>query len=676
MWIICGSHFPLFPASSRMSPAVMIPLSRRFSTVACPVSFLPRQKFQPRPANFCDPFSEINNQSKLLESSLISTLDECIGIGQVKQVHGHVFRKGLDQSCYVLSKLVRTLTKLGVPMDRYPLRIIEPVQYRNPFLWTAVIRGYAVQGSLAVAVSMYGRMREEGIRPVSFTFSALLKACGLVNDVNLGQQFHAQSIILGQFASDLYVGNTMIDMYVRCGCLDCARKVFDEMPERDLISWTELIVAYARAGDMVSADELFEGLVAKDMVAWTAMVTGFAQNARPWKALEYFRKMQDSGIGIDEVTLVGVISACAQLGATKYGDWVRDIARKSGFDPSHDVVVGSALIDMYSKCGKVDDALKVFESMNAKNVFSYSSMIMGFAMHGRAQAAIDLFHHMVTKTTIKPNDVTFIGVLTACSHTGLVEQGRQIFVSMRETLGIEPTANLSTCMVDLLGRAGRLDEALELIKSMSIEQHGVVWGALLGACKIHNNPDVADIAAQHLFELEPDAIGNYILLSNVYASAGDWDGVMRVRKLIREKGLKKNPASSWVEDNKGQMHEFFASNLTHPMYNEIKETLEKLLERLKAIGYRPDLSSVPYDVNDDEKMRILEMHSEKMALAFSLQTTGGDSSIRIMKNLRICEDCHLFMRLASEVTGREITVRDKMRFHHFRSGACSCGDFW
>ncbi|XP_010543068.1 PREDICTED: pentatricopeptide repeat-containing protein At5g44230-like [Tarenaya hassleriana] len=654
----------------------MVIIPRRFSTAARSISLLPRQSFQPRPIKFSDPFSDIHHQRKLLESSLISTLDDCVGIDQVKQVHGHVLRRGLDQSCYVLAKLVRTLTKLRVPMDPYPRRVIEPVRYRNPFLWTAVIRGYVIQGSLVEAISMYGRMRKEGIGPVSFTFSSLLKACGSVSDVNLGRQIHGQTIILGQYSSDLYVGNTMIDMYVKCQCLDCARKVFDEMQERDVISWTELIAAYAKAGDMESAEELFHGLPAKDMVAWTAMLTGFAQNAKPMKAIEFFEKMQDSGIGIDEVTLVGVISACAQLGATKYADRIRDIAQKSGYDPSDHVLVGSALIDMYSKCGKVDDALTVFEAMNEKNIFSYSSMILGFAIHGRAQAAIDLFHHMVTQTTIKPNTVTFIGVLTACSHAGLVDQGCQIFAAMPETFGVEPTADLYTCMVDLLGRAGRLDEALELIKTMPAKPHGGVWGALLGACKIHKDPNVAEIAAHNLFELEPDAIGNYILLSNVYASAGDWKGVARVRKLIREKGLRKKPASSWVEDKEGQIHGFFAGDTNHPRHEEIKQTLEKLLERLKTIGYQPELSSVPYDVSEDEKMRILVMHSEKLALAFSLLTTSGDSPIRIMKNLRICEDCHLFMRLASEVTGREITVRDNMRFHHFWNGACSCGDFW
>ncbi|XP_034224055.1 pentatricopeptide repeat-containing protein At5g44230 isoform X2 [Prunus dulcis] len=514
-----------------------------------------------------------------------------------------------------------------------------------------------------------------GNGPVSFTFSALFKACGDVLDVNLGRQIHAQTILVGGFAADLYVGNTMIDMYVKCGFLDCGRKVFDEMPDRDVVSWTELIVAYTKIGDMGSARELFEGLPVKDMVAWTAMVTGYAQNARPRDALDCFERMQGAGVGTDEITLVGLISACAQLGASKYANWVRDIAEKSGFGPTENVLVGSALIDMYSKCGSLDEAYKVFQGMKERNVFSYSSMILGFAMHGRANAAIELFHEMLT-TEIRPNRVTFIGVLTACSHAGMVDQGRQLFATMEKYYNVVPSADHYTCMVDLLGRAGRLEEALELVETMPIAAHGGVWGALLGACRIHGNPDIAQIAANHLFELEPDSIGNHVMLSNIYASAGRWADVSGVRKMMKEKGLKKNPAYSWVETKKGVIHEFCAGETNHPEYAEIKKALDDLLNRLQAHGYQPNLNSAAYDLGIEERKRILMSHSEKLALAYALVSTDSGSTIKIMKNIRICDDCHVFMCGASQVAGREIVVRDNMRFHHFSNGKCSCGNFW
>ncbi|XP_071735297.1 pentatricopeptide repeat-containing protein At5g44230-like [Rutidosis leptorrhynchoides] len=613
-------------------------------------------------------------QTKILESHLVSLLDSCKNVNQAKQIHAHVIRKRLDQCCYVITKLIRVLTDtFKVPIDPYPRRTFQQVKYPNPFLYTALIRGYAVQGSLVESITMYNLMRRKGIGPVSFTFTALLKGCSGDCGVDLGVQIHGQVVRIGAFSCDLYVGNTLIDMYVRCELLGDARKVFDEMSDRDVISWTSLIVAYARHGDMEEARELFDGLPVKDMVAWTTMVMGFSQNAKPREALKYFDKMVDARVETDEVTLTSVISACAQLGATKYANWIRDVADRAGFGPTYNVVIGSALIDMYAKCGCIEEARNVFDVMTEKNVYSYSSLILGYAVHGCAQEAINLFEKMV-KTDIKPNKVTFLGVLSACSHAGLVQQGRNFFESMEKNYGVTRNADHYTCMVDLLGRAGLIDDAYDVIKTMPITPHASVWGALLGACRVHVNPDIAEIAANKLFELEPRAIGNYILLSNTYASAQKWKDVSRIRALFRSKGLKKNPASSWIEGAKGVIHEFFAGDMTHPRAYEIKKELQDLLGRLELDGYSPVLSSAPYDVSDDEKRRILSGHSEKLALAYGLLVDCG--VIRIVKNVRICEDCHVVMCGASKISGREIIVRDNMRFHHFRDGVCSCNNFW
>ncbi|KAK4840756.1 hypothetical protein QYF36_017399 [Acer negundo] len=314
------------------------------------------------------PFSQLQQQRKLLESELITILDGCNDLHQIKQVHARILYNGLNQCCYVLTKFIRMLAKFNVPMETYPRLVFDQVRYRNPFLWTSLIRGYLLQGSLKESIVLYGSMRKEGIDPVSFTFSALFKACSEVLDVGLGRQIHTQTILVGGFTSDLYVGNTLIDMYVKCGCLGCGRKVFDEMPDKDVISWTELINGYAKGGDMESAAALFDGLPLKDMVAWTAMVTGYAQNAKPGEAIQYFERMQNAGIETDEVTLVGVISACAQLGVVKYANW--------------------------------------------------------------GHAALKLFHEMA-ETDIRPNRVTFVGVLTACSHMGFVEQGRQCDLNLK-----------------------------------------------------------------------------------------------------------------------------------------------------------------------------------------------------------------------------------------------------
>ncbi|VFQ75468.1 unnamed protein product [Cuscuta campestris] len=597
------------------------------TTIPVPRLYDPRSP-QPDPDKPFVPFSKLRER-KLLETHLVSLLDVCNSLPQIRQVHAQAIRRGVDQCCYVLTKLIRSLTKINVPVDPYPRLAFEMVEDRNPFLWTAMIRGYSMQGSLEEAVKMYGLMRLEGLSPVSFTFTALLKACGDDLAVELGRQIHGQCVKAGLLREEGVRRNAS---------------------ERR--SWTSLTLAYAKCGDMDAAVELFDEMPFKDMVAWTTVVTGLAQNGRPKEAIELFCKMQNAGVQVDDVTLSGVISACAQLGSSQHAEWIRDVAEKSGYGPADHVVIGSALIDMHSKCGSLESACEVFEQMKEKNVFSYSSMILGFAMHGHASSALHLFRRML-RTDVKPNDVTFLGVLLACSYSGLVEQAKHFFHLMENKYGIKPEVNHYACLVDVLGRAGELQQALDLIHEMPIKPNGGVWGALLGGCRIHSNPEVAEIAANHLFELEPDGIGNFVLLSNIYASAG-----------------------SWVEGDGGAIHEFYAGDSSHPMSGEIMRVLGDVAGQLGLVGYEPNLGCVPYALKEEEKKRILMSHSEKLALGYVLLTTGTTSEIKIMKNLRICEDCHSFMCGVSGLTGRVIMVRDNKRFHHFRNGSCSCANFW
>ncbi|KAK7400139.1 hypothetical protein VNO78_11339 [Psophocarpus tetragonolobus] len=614
---------------------------------------------------------------RVLEWEVVRIMEGCGGrLNEVKQVHGHIYRSNLEQCSYVMTKLLRLVTRLpDVPLNSYPRLLFAQVHNPNPFLWAALIRAYTLRGSLSQAVHFFCSMRKQRITPLSFTFSALFSASAALRHASLGAQLHAQTLLLGGFLSDLYVNNSIIHMYVQCGFLPSARHLFNEMPARDVVSSTPLIVAYTRTGHISAARDLFHQLPVKDIVAWTAMLTGYAQNALPHHALQLFQQFRLQGLLIDEVTLIGAISACAQLGTSNYANWIRGIAETSGFGPASNVLVGSSLIDMYSKCGNVEVAYNVFKGMTDRNVFSYSSMIVGFAIHSRPRAAIKLFYDML-ETHIKPNHVTFLGVLTACSHAGLVEQGQHLFATMEKCYGIAPTLQLYACMADLLARAGYMEEALRLVQTMPMEPDGAVWGALLGASYVHGNPDVAEIASKHLFKLEPNNIGNYLLLSKIYASAGRWDDVSRVRKLIREKNLKKSPGWSWVETKNGMIHKFVAGDVKHPEISRIKMELNDLLDRLKGIGYQPNLGSVPYDINDKEKRLLLTTHSEKLALAFGLLSTDAGSTIKIMKNLRICEDCHIVMSGASKVTGRKIVVRDNTRFHHFFNGTCSCSNFW
>ncbi|XP_020580355.1 pentatricopeptide repeat-containing protein At5g44230 [Phalaenopsis equestris] len=615
---------------------------------------------------------------RALDSLLFSAISSSSSVLQLRQIHALLHRFGLHASSFLVAKLLRRFTDFGIlPPNPYPSLIFSQVPSPNSFLWTAFIRSHSPFLSSASTdadspLAVYSLMRRQSPPPppLSFTFTALLKSAQCISD---GIQIHAQTISIGGFDSDLFVLNTLIDMYIRSGHLSHARQVFDEMPVRDVLSWTSLVVAYSRNGDMDSAAGLFHLSPVKDLVAWTAMISGYSQNAKPREALVVFKEMQAAGVVFDDVSLVGAINACAQLGTCSYASWIRQVVDQACIPLN--AFIGSAMIDMYAKCGLIDDAQHVFGQMSDKDVYSYSAMISGLAAHGRADEAICLFEFMVRHTDVRPNRVTFVGVLTACSHANLVEKGRHYFLMMNE-YRITPDAGHYTCMVDLLGRAGLVDEARKLVQSMLVEPNGAVWGALLGACRIHVKPDIARIASEHIFKLEPDCIGNYIVLSNIYASAGMLNEVSNIRKMIRERGLRKNPASSWMESGDGVIHEFFAGDDLHPRSKEIKEVLENLLQRLRLVGYVPLLSSIVYDMSDDEKERILKGHSEKLALAFGVLTTAVGGVIRIMKNIRICEDCHLVMKMSSGVIEREIVIRDSLRFHHFKRGACSCHDFW
>lgn len=338
------------------------------------------------------------------------------------------------------------------------------------------------------------------------------------------------------------------------------------------------------------------------------------------------------------------------------------------------VYVGTSVVDMYSKCGRVEMARRAFQRIKEKNVLSWSAMISGYGMHGYGQEALDVFSEM-RKSGLKPNYITFISVLAACSHAGLLNEGRHWYNAMRKEFGIEPGVEHYGCMVDLLGRAGCLDEAYGLIQEMKVNPDAAMWGSLLGACRIHKNVELAGIAANRLFELDATNCGYYVLLSNIYAEAGMWKDVERMRVLVKTRGLEKPPGYSSVE-LKGKTHLFYVGDKRHPQQKEIYAYLDKLLEKMQEAGYAPNTGSVLHDLDEEEKGSMLRTHSEKLAVAFALMNSVKGSVIHVIKNLRVCTDCHTAIKIITKLTGREIVVRDIKRFHHFKDGLCSCGDYW
>lgn len=336
------------------------------------------------------------------------------------------------------------------------------------------------------------------------------------------------------------------------------------------------------------------------------------------------------------------------------------------------VFVGTSIINMYSKCGRVEMAREAFDFMKEKNVKSWTAMITGYGMHGQATKALEVFYMMIS-AGFKPNYVTLLSVLTACSHAGLLKEGWHLFNSMNYEFGVEPRVEHYACMVDLLGHAGCLNEAYDLIKRMKVRPDSVIWGSLLGACRIHKNVELGEISAKRLFELDPINYGYCVLLLNIYADAGRWEDTERLRVLMKDGGLVKPPGFSLVELH-GRVHVFLIGDREHPDHEKIYKYLEKLTMKLQDFGYISNKTSVLHDINEEEKEMALRVHSEKLAVAFGIMNSAPGTAIQVVKNLRVCGDCHTVLKLISKSVNREIVIRDSKRFHHFRDGLCSCGD--
>lgn len=489
--------------------------------------------------------------------------------------------------------------------------------------------------------------------------------------IETGKALHSHTIKFG-FDSDLYVRTGLVDVYARAGDVVSARQLFDTMPERSLVSLTAMITCYTKRGEVDEARVLFDGMTERDVVCWNVMIDGYTQHGMPNEALLLFRKMLVAKIKPDEVTVLSLLSACGQLGALESGRWLHSYIENNGI--RIDVQVGTALIDMYSKCGSWEDARLVFDRIGGKDVVVWNSMIVGYAMHGFSQEALELFNEMC-RIGYQPTDITFIGVLNACAYAGLVCEGQAFFSSMKDEYGVEPKIEHYGCMVNLLSHAAKLEEAYEFVKNMKIEPDPVLWGTLLGACRLHGNIALGENIAEFLVGRNLANSGTYILLSNIYAAAGNWDGVAKVRTLMKNSGIQKEPGCSSIEVN-NKVHEFLAGDRTCLRRKEVYRMIEEINGWLKAHGYTPRTETVLHDLGEREKEQSLEVHSEKLAIAFGLISTQPGTTLKIVKNLRVCSDCHAVTKLISKITGRKIVMRDRNRFHHFVNGSCSCGDYW
>jgi pentatricopeptide repeat protein len=406
-------------------------------------------------------------------------------------------------------------------------------------------------------------MQKAGVMPNSVTFVCVLSASAGLAILEAGKQVHALILIVG-LVLNAFVSSALLDMYTKCKCLEDAQKVFDRMLERNVVSWNTMIDGYAKYGDISKARKLFDEMPERSVASWTAMMAGYAQLEHADEAFELFRRLQYGCIKPDQFTYACVLSICASLVVLEQGKQVHARSIRSGFEPY--VSVGNGLLTMYSKCGSIEDAHKMFRRMPEHTLVSWTAMISGCAMHGLADDALQLFGQM-QQAGVKPDTIAFLGILSACSHAGLLNLGCYYFDSMSREHGLIPRTDHYACMIDLFGRAGQLDVAKNIINSMPFEPDARIWAALLGACRINDNAELGIHAAKHLFELEPQNCATYILLSNIYAAAGSWDDVAKVRRMMKEKGIKKMPGWSWIEV-KNKVHTFLVGDRSHPQMEQ------------------------------------------------------------------------------------------------------------
>ncbi|XP_010276178.1 PREDICTED: putative pentatricopeptide repeat-containing protein At3g11460 [Nelumbo nucifera] len=551
------------------------------------------------------------------------------------QLHCHVVKTGCDPEPFVQTSLISMYCKCSLVENARRLFQQSPQSRRLTVCYNALIAGYSLNSQFSAALLLFRAMRRAGVMFNAITMLGLIPVCTVPLDLDFGMSLHACNVKCGVDA-DPSVGNCLLTMYVRCGSVDVARKLFDAMPEKGLITWN-------------------------------AMISGYAQNGLASHVLDLYHKMESVGMDPDPVTFVSVLSSCAHLGAQSVGrdiEW-RILSRGFDFNP----FLTNALINMYARCGNLARARMLFDEMPEKTLVSWTAILAGYGMHGQGETAVHLFNEMCG-VGIQPDGAAFVSVLSACSHAGLTDKGLEYFSEMKRIYGINPGPEHYACVVDLLGRAGQLEEARELIYSMPVKPDGAVWGALLGACKIHRNVELAELAFERVVELEPTNVGYYVLLSNIYSEVENLEGVAKVRIMMRMRNLRKGPGCSYMELKK-KVHLFLAGGRDHPQAKEIYSMLDGLEDLVKdSVGSKNKERRV------EEVLAGTGVHSEKLAIAFGLLNTQPGTELVVIKNLRVCGDCHVFIKMVSKIVDRKIVVRDASRFHHFRNGVCSCNDYW
>ncbi|XP_050230812.1 pentatricopeptide repeat-containing protein At2g13600 [Mercurialis annua] len=523
----------------------------------------------------------------LNEYTFGSGLSACSGLKDLRmgtQIHGLMLKSQFLLDVYMGSALVDTYAKCGF-VD-YAQRVFDSMMDRNIVSWNSLITCYEQNGPAREALDIFVRMMESGFEPDEVTLASVVSACASLAAVKPGLEIHACVVKRDRLRNDLILSNALVDMYAKCGRTNEARCVFDRMQIRNVVSETSMVSGYAKAASVKAARLLFTKMMEKNVVSWNALIAGYTQNGENEEALGLYRMLKIEGIFPTHYTFGNLLNACANLADLQLGRQAHAHVLKHGFQflisEESDVFVGNALIDMYLKCGSVEAGRQVFENIAERDIVSWNAMIVGYAQNGYGAEALGFFSKMLASGE-KPDHITMIGALCACSHAGLVQEGRHYFFSMTEKYGLEPSKDHYTCMVDLLGRAGCLDEAKSLIETMPMQPDAVVWGSLLGACKVHNNINLGEYVAEKLLNIDPTNSGPYVLLSNMYAELGRRKDVVSVRRLMKHRGVVKQPGCSWIEIL-GNWHVFMVKDKRHPQKEEIYLLLQMLINQMKQTG--------------------------------------------------------------------------------------------
>ncbi|PIM99153.1 hypothetical protein CDL12_08196 [Handroanthus impetiginosus] len=614
--------------------------------------------------------NQVHQPFAALYTTILQLCIEKRALDEGKRVHAHIKGSGFVPGIFISNKILDLYCKCGSISDARKVfdemgerdlcswntltcgyakvglvsearKLFNEMPERDNFSWTAMISGYVKHKRPVDALELYRLMQgNENLMSNKFTVSSALAASAAVQSLRLGKEIHGHIMRTG-LDSDAVVWSALLDVYGKCGSVKEAKYIFDRTAGKDIVSWTTMIDRYFGDG------------------RWE-------------EGLSLFSDFLSSGNRPNEFTFAGVLNACAHQTAERLGKQIHGNMMRTGFDPSS--FAASALVHMYAKCGSVESAHKVFKWLPRPDLVSWTSLINGYAQNGQPHEALRLFD-LLLRSGNQPDHITFVGVLSACTHAGLVDKGLKYFHSIKDKHGLNHTADHYACVIDLLSRSGRFKEAEDIINKMPMKPDKFLWASLLGGCRIHGNYELAERAAEALFQIEPENAATYVTLANIYATAGKWSEVAKVRKLMDERGVVKKPGMSWIDVEK-KVHIFLVGDQSHPRSKEIFDYLGKVSMRMKEEGYVPHTNHVLHDVEEEQKEQSLFYHSEKLAVAFGIISTPPGTPIKVFKNLRTCVDCHTAIKFISGIAERKIIIRDSSRFHCFESGSCSCHDYW